>query len=81
MHFHLDGYDAADRVSGLGESLELIDALRERGHRPAFIDMGGGVPMSYLDDASGLGALLERAPRGTARAPASRSRSRATGSA
>ena len=70
VHFHLDGYEAPDRVSGVGEGLELIDALRERGHRPAFIDMGGGVPMSYLDDRGGLGALLGRAPRGTARAPA-----------
>jgi diaminopimelate decarboxylase len=50
VHFHLDGYDASDRVSALGESLELIDALRARGHRPAFVDIGGGLPMSYLDD-------------------------------
>jgi len=50
VHFHLDGYDAAERVSALGESLGLVDALRERGHRVQFVDMGGGIPMSYLDD-------------------------------
>jgi diaminopimelate decarboxylase len=51
VHFHLDGYAPSERVSALRESLELIDALHARGHRPSFIDMGGGIPMSYLDDA------------------------------
>ena len=50
VHFHLDGYAAGDRVSALAESFGVVDALRERGHRPGFIDMGGGIPMSYLDD-------------------------------
>lgn len=50
IHFHLDGYAAADRVTALGESLTLIDALVARGHRPSFVDIGGGIPMSYLDD-------------------------------
>ena len=71
VHFHLDGYAASDRVAALRESLELIDALRTRGHRPAFIDMGGGIPMSYLDDAAEWerfwrehrAALLARVPR------------------
>ncbi len=52
VHFHLDGYDAAERVSALAESVELIEALRERGHQPTFVDIGGGIPMSYFDDAS-----------------------------
>jgi diaminopimelate decarboxylase len=50
LHFHLDGYDAGERVLALRESLELVDALRACGHAPTFIDMGGGIPMSYLDD-------------------------------
>lgn len=50
VHFHLDGYDADDRIAAIGQSLELIDALRERGHDPTFIDIGGGIPMSYLED-------------------------------
>jgi diaminopimelate decarboxylase len=50
IHFHLDGYAADERVSALAESFGVIDALHERGHHPAFIDIGGGIPMSYLDD-------------------------------
>jgi diaminopimelate decarboxylase len=53
VHFHVDGYAAADRVDALGEALQLVDELRARGQRPAFVDIGGGVPMSYLDDATG----------------------------
>lgn len=52
VHFHLDGYDAGERVAAIGESLRLIDQLRERGHEPGFLDMGGGVPMSYLHSDS-----------------------------
>jgi diaminopimelate decarboxylase len=52
VHFHLDGYAAEDRVDALGEALELVDQLRERGHRVSFVDIGGGVPMTYLDDAA-----------------------------
>ena len=50
VHFHLDGYDARERVLALRQSLELVDALRARGHHPTFVDIGGGIPMSYLDD-------------------------------
>ena len=49
VHFHLDGYDAAERVMAIGQALTLIDGLRERGHEPTFIDIGGGIPISYLD--------------------------------
>lgn len=51
VHAHLHGYAAADRSAALFECMELIDALRAAGHSPEFIDIGGGVPMSYLDDA------------------------------
>lgn len=50
-HFHLDGYDPAERVSAIGEALDLIDAMREHGHAPRFIDIGGGIPVSYIDSA------------------------------
>ncbi len=49
IHFHLDGYDAGERVAAITESIDLIDALREQGQRPRFLDIGGGIPMSYLD--------------------------------
>lgn len=51
-HFHLDGYDAAERVTAIAEALDLVGALRERGHAPAFVDIGGGIPVSYLDCAT-----------------------------
>jgi diaminopimelate decarboxylase len=50
VHFHLDGYDPTDRVTAIDQALALADALRARGHAPAFVDIGGGVPMSYIDD-------------------------------
>ena len=52
VHFHLDGYDPGERVLALGQALRLVDALRDQGHEPSFIDIGGGIPMSYLDSAS-----------------------------
>ncbi|MDV6032401.1 MAG: Y4yA family PLP-dependent enzyme [Phycisphaera sp. RhM] len=50
VHFHLDGYDAGQRVSGINQSLRWIERLRSAGHRPSFLDIGGGFPISYLDD-------------------------------
>lgn len=50
VHFHLNGYSATERAIALRHAVELVDALNERGHRVRWIDMGGGVPMSYLDD-------------------------------
>lgn len=52
IHFHLNGYSAEQRALVLVEALRLIDALRDLGHAPEFVDMGGGIPMSYLDDAA-----------------------------
>ncbi|WP_460490585.1 FAD/NAD(P)-binding protein, partial [Corynebacterium nasicanis] len=50
LHVHLHGYSAADRSLALRECCRLIDMLVDAGHHPTFIDLGGGVPMSYLDD-------------------------------
>lgn len=49
IHCHLHGYAVADRITALGEVLKLIDALTHRGHAVRFVDLGGGVPMSYFD--------------------------------
>ncbi|GAB3940175.1 FAD/NAD(P)-binding protein [Corynebacterium tapiri] len=49
VHVHLHGYSAADRAIALSEALELARACREQGHEVEFVDLGGGVPMSYLD--------------------------------
>lgn len=51
VHLHLHGYSADDRIDALLEATGLVGELREAGHRIEFIDIGGGVPMSYLDDA------------------------------
>ena len=50
LHVHLNGYRAQDRVVALAECLDLVDELVAAGHRPSMVDLGGGVPMSYLDD-------------------------------
>ncbi|ANE04381.1 FAD/NAD(P)-binding protein [Corynebacterium crudilactis] len=49
LHVHLHGYAAEDRALALRECCQLIDSLREYGHSPQFIDLGGGVPMSYIE--------------------------------
>ena len=50
VHAHLHGYAARDRVVALEACLTVVDTVREAGHVCAFVDLGGGVPMSYLDD-------------------------------
>ena len=52
VHVHLSGYRAQDRVVALSECLDLVDELVAAGHRPSMVDLGGGVPMSYLDDSA-----------------------------
>ena len=51
VHFHLDGYAAPDRVEALALTFPIVDELRRRGHRIGWVDIGGGIPMSYLDSA------------------------------
>jgi diaminopimelate decarboxylase len=50
LHFHLNGYSAAERAIALRQACELVDQLRGLGHPVQWIDMGGGVPVSYLTD-------------------------------
>lgn len=52
VHAHLHGYSEADRRVALQDCLRVVDGLRDVGHSPRFVDLGGGVPMSYLDDAN-----------------------------
>lgn len=49
VHFHLDGYAAADRIAALGEAIALVDELRAAGAEPRFVDIGGGIPIDYLE--------------------------------
>lgn len=67
IHFHLNGYDPHARAIGITEALGVITELRAAGHKPTFVDMGGGIPMSYLDDASewtDFWSALEMLPAG-----------------
>ncbi|ATZ06218.1 TPA: Y4yA family PLP-dependent enzyme [Corynebacterium striatum] len=48
VHVHLHGYAESDRRLALAEAITLVEALRAAGHPASFIDIGGGVPMSYL---------------------------------
>lgn len=50
VHAHLDGYAIADRLAVLSDCLVVADALGSSAHPVEFVDLGGGVPMSYLDD-------------------------------
>lgn len=59
VHFHLDGYDASQRVSAIAESLRWVDELRLQGHPVEFIDMGGGFPMSYIESGDQWDAFWE----------------------
>lgn len=49
IHFHLDGYDADQRVSAILQSLDWVAELRGAGHDPMFLDIGGGFPVCYLE--------------------------------
>lgn len=51
IHVHLHGYSATDRALALAEVFALCDDLAPH-HRVEFVDIGGGVPMSYIDDAA-----------------------------
>jgi diaminopimelate decarboxylase len=64
VHFHLDGYDVAHRIAGVTQLLPVIDRFRQQGHPVRHLDVGGGLPMSYVDDGdqwATFGAELRRA--------------------
>ena len=52
IHFHLDGYEAGQRVAAIEQSIGWIHRLRGISQSPFFLDIGGGFPISYLDDRS-----------------------------
>jgi len=52
LHFHLDGYSASQRISAIEQSLVIVDAFRASGQPVTFLDIGGGFPVSYLEQKS-----------------------------
>ncbi|TWT66918.1 Diaminopimelate decarboxylase [Posidoniimonas polymericola] len=51
IHFHLDGYDADQRVAAVRQCLPIIDHLRSTGSRVVHLDIGGGMPVCYLESS------------------------------
>lgn len=49
FHFHLSGYAADTRAQAMRELAPLIDAARGLDLRPRIIDIGGGMPVRYVD--------------------------------
>lgn len=60
VHVHLHGYSEADRRTALAEAIALIEHARALGQPAGFIDIGGGVPMSYLESREQWENYLER---------------------
>lgn len=59
LHFHLSGYRWETRVAAIREASRLISEARAIGLAPRMIDIGGGLPIRYVD-ASGYQAHIER---------------------
>lgn len=49
LHFHLDGYSATDRIAAIAQTLPLVGEIRRDDDDPFFLDIGGGIPMNYLE--------------------------------
>ncbi|WP_338523843.1 Y4yA family PLP-dependent enzyme [Pseudomonas batumici] len=49
FHFHLGGYDVETRVQAFRELGGFVDAAREMALTPGIIDIGGGLPIRYID--------------------------------
>ncbi|MGB3468497.1 MAG: Y4yA family PLP-dependent enzyme, partial [Cyclobacteriaceae bacterium] len=48
LHFHLDGYSAAQRSEAILQAVTFKGRLKEAGSSIDFLDIGGGIPMNYL---------------------------------
>jgi len=59
LHFHSDKADIDLRVAAIVEMLRLVAELRALGHPLEFIDIGGGIPLSYLDSATEWESFLQ----------------------
>ena len=57
FHFHLGGYGFESRAQAFRELSGFVDAAREMGLTPSMIDIGGGLPMRYVDPQAYAGFL------------------------
>ncbi|MBC3302963.1 Y4yA family PLP-dependent enzyme [Pseudomonas sp. SWRI18] len=49
FHFHLGGYGVESRAQALREISGFVEAAREMGLNPQMIDIGGGLPIRYVE--------------------------------
>ncbi|RWP02674.1 Y4yA family PLP-dependent enzyme [Mesorhizobium sp.] len=49
LHFHVSGYRWESRAAALREAASSITESRARGFAPRMIDIGGGLPVQYVD--------------------------------
>jgi diaminopimelate decarboxylase len=49
LHFHLSGYSWESRAQAIREVAGLIGESRAQGFAPRMIDIGGGLPIQYVD--------------------------------
>jgi diaminopimelate decarboxylase len=49
LHFHVSGYRWESRAEAFQEAANLIAESRTRGFAPRMIDIGGGLPVQYVD--------------------------------
>jgi diaminopimelate decarboxylase len=52
LHFHLSGYSWESRAQAIGEAAGLISESRAQGFAPRMIDIGGGLPIQYVDQCA-----------------------------
>ncbi|WP_131669876.1 Y4yA family PLP-dependent enzyme [Psychrobacter pygoscelis] len=51
FHFHLSGYNIEPRVEAIQQLLKLIEAANKIGINTSVIDMGGGMPIKYVNNS------------------------------
>ncbi|MBR0856973.1 Y4yA family PLP-dependent enzyme [Bradyrhizobium liaoningense] len=73
LHFHLSGYSWESRAQALREAADLIDESRAEGFAPRMIDIGGGLPIQYVDQRAYQAHVGEQMPEDyrTGKVPAS----------
>lgn len=49
FHFHLGGYGFESRANAFREVTDFVEAAREMGLSPKMIDIGGGLPIRYIE--------------------------------
>ncbi|MGX9427295.1 MULTISPECIES: Y4yA family PLP-dependent enzyme [Bradyrhizobium] len=49
LHFHLSGYSWESRAQAIREAAGLLSESRAQGFAPRMIDIGGGLPIQYVD--------------------------------